>query len=177
MTSARKQTISVLRRGVFLGARAGAALSIAYTATAIPMLGILLVVTNIPSGKVFDALIGAWMLPICAWPFAVLMGILPGSVLGAIGGLLIGLIVLPIRTRVTQGGAAIIGLIVAIGMVGSVHALMYPGIIGGIPSKGVFKYLPYLFWVAFPSVLVLTGLTWVGWKLLAADSESEDAHQ
>jgi len=115
------------------------------------------------------------MFAICAWPFAVLMGILPGIGIGAIGGLLIGLIVLPMRTRVTQRRAVIIGLMVAIGIVGSAHALLYPGIIGGTSQQRVFKYLPYLFWVAFPSVLVLVGLTWVGWKILAANPEEEIA--
>ena len=163
--------MSVLKRGIFLGALAGAVLSIAYTAVIIPSVGILLVVTNIPGGRVFDALIGAWMFAICAWPFAVLIGILPGIVLGAIGGFLIGLIVLPVRTRITKRGTAIIGLIVGIGIAGSIHALLAPGMIEETHPNEVFKYLPYLFWVGLPGILVLTGSMWVGWKILAVNSD------
>jgi hypothetical protein len=149
-----------------LGALAGAGLSLAYTTVIIPLVGILLVLTNIPSGKVFEALIGAGLFGICAWPFAILMGVFPGIVMGAISGIFIGLIILPLQTRITNLGAAIIGLTVAIGLVIGAHSLLYPGLIDMTRPDGVFKYLPYLFWLGFPSVLVLAGLTWVGWSIL-----------
>lgn len=165
--------MEVLKRGFILGTLAGAVLSITYTAVIIPLVGILLVATNIPSGKVFDALIGAGMFAMCAWPCAVPMGILPGTVLGAIGGSVIGLILLPIRARVTNVGAAIIGLLVAIGIIAGVHVLLYPGMIEETQPNGVFKYLPYLFWIGLPGVMTLAGLTWVGWKILDANSKAK----
>lgn len=168
--------MAILKRGIVLGTLAGAVLSITYTAAAIPLVGILLVATNIPGGKVFDALIGAGMFAMCAWPCAVPMGILPGMVVGAIGGFVIGLIVLPLKARATNVGTAIIGLMVAIGMVVSVNVWLYPGMIEETQPNGVFKYLPYLFWIALPSVLVLVGSTWVGWKILDANSGPEDGN-
>ena len=169
--------MEMLKRGFILGALAGAVLSTAYVIVVIPLVGILLVVTNIPSGKVFDALIGAGTFAMCAWPCAVPMGILPGIVVGAIGGSVIGLILLPIRTRVTSVGAAIIGLLVATGTMVSAYALLYPGMVEETQSDGVFKYLPYFFWIGLPSVMMLAGLTWVGWKkILDANSKAENGN-
>jgi len=156
---------SILKRGFLLGAFAGGVLSVAYTTIVIPLVGMLIVFINIPAGKVFDALLGAGFFAICAWPFAIVMGILPGILIGAIGGFLTGSIVVPLRTRISSKGAAFIGLIVAIGAVIGGHILFFPGLID-INSPGFHPYFPFLFWLACPSVLILTGLTWVGWLLL-----------
>ncbi|RME77159.1 MAG: hypothetical protein D6784_04210, partial [Chloroflexi bacterium] len=156
----------ILKRGLILGALAGAVLSSLYTAVIIPLFGILLVVTNIPGGRVFDALIGAGMFAICAWPAAVLAGILPGIIIGAAGGLLIGLMVLPVRASITSKGAASIGLLVGTIIIAGAHLLLYPGIIDETQPDGVFKYLPYLFWLALPGAAVLAGSAWVGWKIV-----------
>ena len=163
--------LPLIGRGALLGAASGGVLSVAYTAAVIPLAGLLLVFTNIPGGKVFDALIGAGVFAICAWPFAMALGILPGIILGVIGGMLIGLIVAPFRDNLSSRGAALIGLIVAAAIVVSGHLVLGRGLID--PNRvGFVKYLPYLFWLAGPGLLILSGLTWVGWTLLTVSRVS-----
>jgi len=53
--NAAVQEASILKRTIILGSITGGVLSFAYTAVVIPLAGILIVLTNIPSGKVFDA--------------------------------------------------------------------------------------------------------------------------
>ncbi|GAB4568349.1 MAG: hypothetical protein Kow0047_21140 [Anaerolineae bacterium] len=165
--------MSLLKRGIYLGALAGAVLSIVYTAVAIPLVGILLVVTNIPGDRVFDALIGAGMFAMCAWPCAIPVGILPAVMIGALGGLLIGLLILPVQDRVSNEGAAIVGLLVGVGIVVAAHLWLFPGMIEETRPNGVLKYLPYLFWIGFPGVMILAGSMWVGWKIRETASRPE----
>ena len=79
---AAAQGESILKRSVVLGSLSGGVLSFAYTAVVIPLVGMLLVLTNISNGKGFDALIGAGAFAICAWPFAIIMGVFPGVLMG-----------------------------------------------------------------------------------------------
>jgi len=170
--NAAVQEASILKRSIILGSITGGVLSFAYTAVVIPLAGILIVFTNIPSGKIFDALIGAGAFAICAWPFAMIMGVFPGIILGAMGGIIIGLIVLPLRTRISSMGTGLIGLLAAIGTVILAHRYLYPGLIDVSRPEGIMKYLPYLFWLAGPSLLLLLGMTWVGWKMYAGSSKN-----
>lgn len=124
----------------------------------------LLALTNSSNGRAFDALIGAGIFTICSGPFALLLGILPAVILGALSGLLIGLLAAPWRGRLSNGGAALIGLLVAIAIVIGGNLLLGPGMIE--PNQAGFaRYRPYLFWIAGPSVLILIGLPAVGWAL------------
>jgi hypothetical protein len=155
-------------RGALLGAAAGATLASAYAALAPLFFGALLAFTNRANGRIVDALIGAAVFGICSGPFALVLGILPGALLGAVSGLLIGLLVAPWRHTLSRWGAALIGLLVALVIVVAGNLLLGPGMIEPHrPEPG--RYLPYLFWIAGPSLLLLIGLPWVGWALRQED--------
>ena len=156
---------ATIGRGALLGAGAGALLAGAYAAVAPAAFGILLALTNSGDGGPLDPLIGAAIFTICSGPFALVLGILPGMLLGAVGGLAVGLLVAPFRHALWDAGAALIGLLVAVLIVAGGNLLWGPAMIE--PNRpGLGRYLPYLFWIAGPSLLILGGLPWVGWALL-----------
>jgi hypothetical protein len=149
-----------------LGAAAGGGLASIYAALAPIAFGALLALTNSTNGRATDALIGAGIFSICAGPFAFVLGVVPGTLLGAVSGLAIGLLVAPFRRGLPSWGAALIGVLVAIAIVIADNLALGPGMIE--PHRTApGRYLPYLFWIAGPSLLVLIGLPWVGWTLQA----------
>lgn len=144
------------------GAIAGAVLSTAYATLVIPLVGVWLVVSNLPHGKGLDALWGAMAWTVCAWPFAFVLGILPGVILGAMVGLVMGLIIAPLRCYLSPRRTAMIGFIMAVLLIVGAHLILGSGLIAASPYGGFARFLPYLFWLAGPSVLVILELTWVG---------------
>lgn len=154
--------LQLITRSLARGAIAGAGLAILYTLIAIPVVGLLLVISNIPIGKAFDAMIGAGVFAICAWPFAIMLGIIPGALLGAAGGLVIGVGLALLPGRATQRQAAWFGLAVAVILVAIAHLTYGPSLVDA-KFTGVRAYIPYLFWLLGPSLMLALGLTWVGW--------------
>ena len=163
MSDAPKPPAIVLR-GALLGACAGAVLAGAYAAVAPLIFGALLAFTSGATGGPLDPLIGAAVFGICSGPFGFVLGILPGTLLGALAGLVIGFLLALLRDRVSPAGAAWIGLLVASVIVVVANLGMGPAMIE--PQRlGFGRYMPYIFWIAGPSLLVLAGLPWVGWAL------------
>ncbi len=159
-------TLALLGRGVLLGAAAGGILASIYAALAPRAFGALLALTNSANGRAGDALIGAAVFGICSGPFGFVLGILPGVLLGAGSGLLIALLVAPFRRDLPRWAAALIGLLVAAAIAVAGNLLLGPDMIEPHrPAPG--RYLPYVFWIVGPSLLVLIGLPWVGWMLRA----------
>ena len=155
---------ALILRGVLLGAAAGAALAGFYSLLAPGLVGASLAFMNSDNGKLFEAMIGAGVFTICAGPFALVLGILPGTILGALSGLIIALLVAPFRRHLSHRAGALIGLLLAVGIVAAGNLLWGPGMIEpNRPEPG--RYLPYLFWFAGPSLLILAGLPVVGWLL------------
>lgn len=158
--------LALLGRGVSLGAVAGGSLASVYAALAPIVFGVLLASINSTSGRASDALIGAAIFGICSGPFAFVLGILPGTLLGAMSGLLIALLVAPCRRTLPRWAGALIGLLVAVAITITGNLLLGPDMIEmNRPEPG--RYFPYVFWILGPSVLVLIGLSWVGWMLRA----------
>ncbi|MCW1969808.1 MAG: hypothetical protein KIH69_016975 [Anaerolineae bacterium] len=154
--------LELITRSTARGAIAGAALAIIYTLIAIPVVGLLLVISNIPIGKAFDAMIGAGIFAICAWPFAIVLGVIPGVLLGAVGGLGIGAGLPLSRERTTARPAAWLGFAIALGIVLIGHLFIAPGLIE-TQFTGLRAFIPYLFWLFGPSLMLVLGLTWAGW--------------
>ena len=151
-------------RGALYGALAFALLAAGYAAVAVPIFGGSLAYANRANGRLHEALIGAAVLSICSGPFAIVLGILPGMALGALSGLIVGLLAAPLRHTLTRPGAALIGLFVAIPIVVAGNLLLGPDMIQ--PAlNGLARYWLYLFWVGGPTVLILLGLPAVGWAL------------
>ncbi len=166
-----KPYLSVLKNGLFQGALAGGILSFTYTALVIPATGLVLIISNIPGGKAFDALLGAGFFAICAWPFGIIIGIIPGVLFGAVGGFLVGLISHPFINKLSRVSSTLIGFGFGLLLAGIAHYLIFPGLIDQNTSDQLLKYLPYLFWLAFPSLLSILGYSWVGWKIHQIDSK------
>ncbi len=159
-----RTTLALLGRGILLGAAASAVLASIYAAAAPLGISAYLIITNTGNGKIGEALLGAAALGICAGPFAFVLGILPGTLLGALCGLLIALLIAPWRRTLSPAGGALIGLLVASVLVTAANLTLGPGMIEqNQPAPG--RYLPYLLWIAGPSLLILLGLPWVGWTL------------
>lgn len=157
-------TFALLGRGAALGAATGGVLASIYAAMAPLAFSALLALTNSANGRAGDALIGAAVFGICSGPFAFVLGILPGVLLGAASGLLIGLLVAPFRRTLPRWAAALIGLLVAAAIAVAGNLLLGPDMIEPHrPAPG--RYFPYVFWILGPSLLVLIGLPWVGWML------------
>ncbi|MBT3239489.1 MAG: hypothetical protein HON98_03180 [Chloroflexi bacterium] len=173
MTTEPKKT-SILKRGLFQGSLAGGILATVYMALAIPAVGILLVISNIPAGKAFDALLGAGFFAICAFPFGIIIGVIPGILFGALGGFLIALISLPFLKNLSKFKTALIGFAFGIVFALIAHFVLSPGLIDQNQTDTIMKYLPYLFWIAFPSLFSTIGFTWVGLRILQNDPQSSN---
>jgi hypothetical protein len=156
--------LALLGRGILLGAGAGAGLAALYTLLAIPGVGFLLLLTNSSGGKALDALLGFGAFAICAGPFALFIGILPAMVIGALAGLLIGLLMLPFRRSITDLGGAAIGLGVAALFVAAANLFLAPSLLG-MEEGTLGPIFLYLFWLAGPGLLALVGGLLVGWRL------------
>ncbi|MBX7236185.1 MAG: hypothetical protein K1X65_17510 [Caldilineales bacterium] len=155
---------ALILRGALLGAVAGAVLAGFYALLSPALAGIVLAITNSANGKLLDAMIGAGVFTICSGPFALVLGILPGTILGLLCGLLIALLVAPFGGALSHRGAGLIGLLLAAVVVIAGNLLLGPGMID--PNRpGFGRTFPYLFWIAGPSLLILFGLPVVGWLL------------
>ena len=142
-----------------------AALATVYTAVVIPLVGIGLVAANVANGKGLDAALGGVAFAVLAWPFAVVLGIIPGAVIGAAGGLAIGAILAVAGKRAGPGTGAAIGLAVAVAIVTAAHLVAAEGLLDSRETSGPGRLVPYLFWLAGPSLLVIGGLTWTGYSV------------
>jgi hypothetical protein len=86
------------------------------------------------------------------------IGLLPGTILGLLIGLLISLPVGRLRSRLTTGGAAMVGILVSAGVVALIHLLL----LGADPNPTLREYL---FLTILPGLLCIGAGGWVGWKL------------
>jgi hypothetical protein len=157
-------SLALLLRGALLGGLTGAVLAGFYALLAPALVGVVLALTNSANGKLLDAMIGAGFFAICSGPFALVLGILPGALLGLACGLVLALLVAPFRNVLSHRGAALIGLLLAVAVVVAGNLLLGPEMID--PNRpGWGRYFPYLFWITGPSLLVLLGLPVVAWLL------------
>ncbi len=157
--------LALVGRGIVLGGVAGAFLAGLYTLLAIPLFGLMLLLTNMPTGKVLDALLGLGAFAICAGPFALVVGILPALATGGLAGLLISLAILPWRRRLSGRGAALIGLGVA-AIIAMAANLVLGSSLLQTADAGFGRHFTYLFWLGAPSLAALAAGAAVGWASL-----------
>lgn len=158
-----KPLTSILARGAVLGALTGFGASALY---AVLLIGFFLVMSffgalaTLPThhdDAAMMLLVGpasAGFMFICAS----FIGVLPGTILGMVIGLLISLSVGLLRSRLTPGGAAIVGVLVSIGMVILIHGLL----LSYDPDPTLREYLLL---TILPGVLCIVAGGWVGWRL------------
>ncbi len=155
--------ISLLRRGAALGAATGLAVSLGYTVLLIAFFlvsaiyGALTSAPSRPEDSALMLLVGpaaAGFMFMCAG----FIGVLPGTLLGAVIGLLISLPLGLARSRLTPRGAAAVGVAVA----GLAAGLINFYLISFDSSPTLQEYL---FLTILPGVLCTGAGGWVGWKL------------
>ncbi len=154
---------SIIVRGAVLGAATGLSVSAAYAGLLIAFFlvamlwGAITTAPSRPEDAAMMLLVGpasAGFMFICAG----FIGILPGILLGTIIGLLISLPVGLLRARLSDGGAAVIGGLVAAAVVALIHVFL----LNADPDPTLREYLLL---TIIPGVLCIGAGGWVGWKL------------
>lgn len=156
-----QNSISWIGRGMRLGAAAGAGLASLYALLVILFFGLLLAPPE--ANDIGDALVGFGAIAICAGPFALILGILPAVLIGALIGFMIGLVCLPIRLGLTRSRGVLIGLVVTFVTMIAVNVIVGRDLLRDETSPD--RIFAYLFWLGAPSLLAPGGGAWVGWML------------
>lgn len=154
---------SIIVRGAVLGAATGLSVSAAYAGLLIAFFllamlwGVITTAPSQPGDAAMMLLVGpasAGFMFICAG----FIGVLPGTLLGAIIGLLISLPVGLLRARLSSGGAAVIGGLVAALVVALIHIFL-------LSADSDPTLREYLLLTIIPGFLCIGAGGWVGWKL------------
>lgn len=153
-----------IRNSIWRGLLAGVIFSLAYIAVVIPLTGMLLILTNISGGKVFEALIGAGIITVLASSCSFVFGVVPGAILGVLGGLIFGLLMFPWRERLTPAAAALIATLLLLPAIAIFHIVAGPDMIASGRSS-FLPYFPYLLWMVGPSIFAVPAAAWAGWSL------------
>jgi hypothetical protein len=158
-----KPLAPIITRGAILGALTGFGVSAAYAGMLIAffmtivLYGAITTVFTNPDDAAIMLLVGpasAGFMFICAG----LIGVLPGTILGLLIGLLISLPVGLLRSRLTAGGAAVIGVLISAGVVALIHLFLF----WSDPNP---TWREYLLLTILPGLLCIAAGGWVGWKL------------
>jgi hypothetical protein len=158
-----KLLTSILARGAILGALTGFSVSALYAVLligfflAMSFFGALVALPTHPNDAAMMLLVGpasAGFMFICAS----FIGVLPGTILGTVIGLLISLPVGLLRSRLTPGGAAVVGVLVSTGIIVLIHGLL----LSYDPDPTLREYLLL---TILPGVLCMAAGGWVGWRL------------
>jgi hypothetical protein len=156
--------LSYIKHAVWRGLLAGVFFSLAYIAFVIPFTGLLMVLTNVPAGRGFEAIIGAGILTACAWPFSFFLGVLPGALLGLVGGCVAGCLFAPWRNHLVPPMAAILAAGLTLLALLPIHLIFAPELLDA-NQAGFARYGTYLFWLVGPSLFAIPAAAWAGWSL------------
>ena len=159
-----QQPWRLVTRGASLGVLTGVILASIYAALAVPALAFWLLLTNSDNGRLPDALIGVSLLSLCVGPFAFVLGILPAALLGLVGGTLLGAIFIPLHDHIDDMGRAAIGASLGLLIAASALLTLNEGLSDPI-KPGCAGYYLFFFGLVGPSLLVIGGFAWVGWRL------------
>jgi hypothetical protein len=158
-----KPVIPILTRGATLGALTGLVVSAAYAGVLIAFFlatilwGAITTAPTQPADAAMMLLVGpasAGFMFICAG----FIGVLPGTILGLVIGVLISLAVGLLRSRLSPGGAAVVGVIISGAVVGLIHLFL-------LSADSDPTLREYLLLTILPGLLCLGAGGWVGWKL------------
>jgi hypothetical protein len=143
------------------------AFAVIYTILTMLALGVSQVFGSNPPDRLFQASAGVLGAAVCVGPVAVMIGFVPGVSVGLMGGFLIGVALAILHPNLTPRRGAVAGLVVALVLIAGAHLLLVPRILASQPGTWD-RVVYYLYWLAGPSVMVLLGLTWVGWSVAGA---------
>jgi hypothetical protein len=122
-------------------------------------MGIYLLATNGEGVRIGAAMIGLTILPICGFPFALVLAVFPGTLIGALVGLVSALLLTGLK-RANPGAGALVGLIAGALAAAAANAGLARGMLDA--TDGVKLYW---LWIGIPSILVLAGGAVIGWQL------------
>jgi hypothetical protein len=159
-----QQPWRLVQRGALLGALTGAVMATAYTMIAIPVMALALVLTNGQGNLVLEALAGTVIFSLCAGPFAFVLGILPATFIGLLGGMLLGAFFIPLNDHLAGLGRAAIGASLGLVLAVIAHQTLSKGLVDAT-QQGVAAYALVIFWIIGPGLLLVAGFAWVGWRL------------
>jgi hypothetical protein len=159
-----QQPWRLVKRGALLGALTGAVLASVYTMIAIPFMALALVWTNGQGNLVLEALAGATFFSLCAGPFAFVLGILPATFIGLLGGMLLGAFFIPLNDHLTGLGRAAIGASLGLVLAVIAQQTLSEGLVDPT-QQGLAAYALLIFWIIGPGVLLIAGFAWVAWRL------------
>lgn len=150
-----------LLRAVLAGGLTGLIVAGGYALLALAGWALYLLVTNFDPDRAGAALLGAAVLgvavlPICGWPFALAVGVLPATAVGAGIGLICGLAVSALRGRASPFTGAIIGASIGIALAALANIRLAADMVA---QMGVGLYG---FWLGGPSLLLPLGSTFIG---------------
>lgn len=154
---------SIPARGAILGGLTGFGVSALYAVLLIGFFlatmfyGALSTLPTHPDDAAMMLLVGpasAGFMFICAS----FIGVLPGTILGAVIGVLISLPVGLLRSRLSPGGAVVVGVLVSMGVVLLIHILF----LSYDPDPTLREYLLL---TILPGIFCIAAGGWVGWKL------------
>ncbi len=159
-----QQPWRLVKRGALLGALAGAVLASVYAMLAVPAVALGLVLTNGQGNLLLESLAGAAILGLCAGPFAFVLGILPATFIGLLGGMLLGAFFIPLNDHLTGLGRAAIGASLGLVLAVIAQQTLSEGLVD--PTQpGLAAYALLIFWIIGPGLLLIAGFAWVGWRL------------
>lgn len=159
-----QQPWRLVKRGALLGALTGAVMASVYTMVAIPFIALTLVWTNGQGNLVLEALAGTVVFSLCAGPFAFVLGILPATFIGLLGGMLLGAFFIPLNDHLTGLGRAAIGASLGLVLAVIAQQTLSEGLVD--PTQpGLAAYALLIFWIIGPGLLLIAGFAWVGWRL------------
>jgi len=159
-----EQPWRLVKRGALLGALTGAVLASIYTMIAIPVMALGLVLTNGQGNLLLEALTGTLIFSVCAGPFAFVLGILPATFIGLLGGMLLGAFFIPLNDHLTGLGRAAIGASLGLVLAVIAQQTLSEGLVDST-QQGVAAYSLLIFWIIGPGVLLIGGFAWVAWRL------------
>lgn len=159
-----QQPWRLVKRGALLGALAGAVLASVYAMLAVPAVALGLVLTNGQGNLLLESLAGAAILGLCAGPFAFVLGILPATFIGLLGGMLLGAFFIPLNDHLTGLGRAAIGASLGLVLAVIAQQTLSEGLVDPT-QQGLAAYSLLIFWIIGPGVLLIAGFAWVAWRL------------
>lgn len=151
--------ITLLKSSTLTGAWVGLIASVIYILAVVPLLSLFIVISNTPGDRLGEAIMGALSLPLCTLPIGIVLGVIPGAIVGAGGGLVIGLSVLPFRSNLTLPVALSLG-----GMAG-VLLVMLAHIPLNFFGAGSFTQGQYLFWLGGPGLVTVGAAIFTAWRV------------
>jgi hypothetical protein len=158
---------SPVARGLVAGGIVGLGLSALYAVLALMAWTIYLLTTDLEGARLGATVIGAGILLVCGWVLAFGVGVVPGTLIGSLIGLGIGL-VLAARKRTSPGTGILIGLIM-----GSVAVAAINGGLARSMLADTRAVVLYWLWIGVPSILTLVGSALIGWRLASSTQSSE----